>query len=533
MKYLKVLFVVAATFNALFAFQGKYKGAEAITANQLRDYLTFIASDELEGRDTPSRGLNTAAKFIATNLSRWGIKPGGDNGTYFQKIELRRSKIDVAQTCVDINGQKFWHGKDFLGFGADGAATGKLVFVGYGYRIAKKNFNAFEGVDVKGKIIVKYAGRPEFISDADFTGKMGEDWDGATSYGTRNGAVGILLVPDFQSLATWDQTQRTQAGKGSLQVEKFINPSTPSLPTITLSPRAVLALFQGERMDGIRVMNALASGDSIAGFEFSEAKKVSFTFSTTVEKAWTQNVIGILEGSDPSLKKEYLAIGAHYDHVGMGTAMDGDSIWNGADDDGSGTVSVLSIAEALAKGSRPKRSTLFVWHVGEEKGLWGSHYFVNNPTVPIKDIVAQLNIDMVGRSKKDGDADPRNKSLSGPNEVYVIGSQMMSSALGNLSESVNKSFINLKFNYTYDDPNDPNRFFFRSDHFNYAQKGIPIIFYFDGEHEDYHQRGDEVQKIDFEKMQKIARTVYAMAWELAGDMKRPKVDKELPKELKE
>jgi hypothetical protein len=533
MKYQKLLFVVVATFNALFAFQGKYKGAEAITANQLRDYLTFIASDELEGRDTPSRGLNTAAKFLAVNLSRWGIKPAGDNGTYFQKIELRRSKINVAQSWVDINGQKFWHGKDFLGTGADGTLSGKLVFVGYGYRLPKKNFNAFEGVDVKGKIIVKYAGLPKFISNADFTGKMGEDWDGATSYGTRNGAVGILLIPDFQTLAAWEQTQRFQSGSGSVQVEKFINATTPSLPTITLSPRAVLSLFQDEKMNGNSVMNALAGSDSIAGFEFAEAKKVSITLTNVVEKEWTQNVVGILEGSDASLKKEYVAVGAHYDHIGVGTAVDGDSIRNGADDDGSGTVSVLSIAEALVKGPRPKRSVLFVWHAGEEKGLWGSRYFVNNPTVPLKDIITQLNIDMVGRSKKEGDSNPRNKELSGPNEVYVIGSQMMSSQLGYLSESVNRSFLNLKFNYTYDDPNDPNRFFFRSDHFNYAQKGIPIIFYFDGEHEDYHQRGDEVQKIDFEKMQKIARTIYAMAWELAGDLKRPKIDKELPKELKE
>ncbi len=533
MKFFNTLLLAAVSCSTLIAFQGRYKGAEAITANQLRDYLSFIASDELEGRDTPSRGLNTAAKFIAINLSRWGIKPGGDKGTYFQSIELRRTKVDAQQSWMEINGQKFWFGKDFLAFGPSAAVTGKLVFVGYGYRVAKKNYNSFNGVDVKGKIIVKFAGRPKFLSNADFTGKMGEDWDGAISYGFRNGAVGILLIPDFPTLAGWEQDQRLTSAVGTVLVENFITPSTPALPVLTLSPRAAVSLFQGEQMNGNQVMNALTSSDSVAGFEFTESKKVSFNLAVTLEKVWTQNVVGILEGSDGSLKKEYVAVGAHYDHVGIGSAMDGDSIWNGADDDGSGTVSVLSIAEALAKGPRPKRSVLFVWHAGEEKGLWGSRYFVNNPTVPLKEIVAQLNIDMVGRSKKEGDTIPRNKELSGPNEVYVIGSKMMSSALGNLSESVNKSFLNLSFNYTYDDPKDPNRFFFRSDHFNYAQKGIPIIFYFDGVHEDYHQRGDEWQKIDYNKMEKVARTVYAMLWELGGDMKRPKVDKELPKELKE
>jgi Zn-dependent M28 family amino/carboxypeptidase len=194
-------------------------------------------------------------------------------------------------------------------------------------------------------------------------------------------------------------------------------------------------------------------------------------------------------------------------------------------------VSVLAIAEAFANGVRPKRSLLFVWHAGEEKGLWGSEYFVKYPTVPIDKIITQLNIDMIGRSKKAGDTNRRNDELTGPNEIYVVGSKMMSTALGELSESVNKSYYNLSFNYKYDDPNDPNRFFFRSDHFNYAQKGIPIIFYFDGEHEDYHRVTDQVEKIDFEKMQKVARTVYAMAWELASGMKRPAVDKKLPPEL--
>jgi Zn-dependent M28 family amino/carboxypeptidase len=240
-------------------------------------------------------------------------------------------------------------------------------------------------------------------------------------------------------------------------------------------------------------------------------------------------VVGVIEGADPVLKKEYVAIGAHYDHVGMARNGDGDRIYNGADDDGSGTVANLAIAQALAKSpERPKRSVIFVWHAGEEKGLWGSEFFTSNPTVPIERIVTQLNIDMIGRSKKEGDANPANKDLTGPNELYIIGSRMMSTELGNLSEEVNRSYLNLTFNYKYDDPNDPERFFYRSDHFNYAKRGIPIIFYFSGVHEDYHGLADTADKIDYQKMEKIARTVYAMMWRLANEPARPKVDKPLP-----
>jgi len=190
------------------------------------------------------------------------------------------------------------------------------------------------------------------------------------------------------------------------------------------------------------------------------------------------------------------------------------------------------MAEALSRTNlRPKRSALFVWHCGEEKGLWGSRYFTDNPTIPLDHIVAQINIDMIGRSKKEGDTNPRNTNLTGTNAIYVIGSTMMSTELGELTQTVNKSFLNLTFDLRYDDPADSNRFFFRSDHYNYARKGIPIIFFFDGVHEDYHQLGDSADKIDYEKMEKVTRTVYMMLWEVANRATRLKVDKPLPAQL--
>jgi Zn-dependent M28 family amino/carboxypeptidase len=260
---------------------------------------------------------------------------------------------------------------------------------------------------------------------------------------------------------------------------------------------------------------------------------MSITISGEGSALTTQNVVAVFEGSDPVLKDEYIALGAHYDHVGIDRPVNGDAIYNGADDDGSGTTALLAIAEALAKApTRPKRSALLIWHAGEEKGLWGSRYFTEYPTVPLQKIVAQINIDMIGRSRNAGDTNPRNKSLTGPNEIYVIGSKMMSTELGELTEAVNKEYLNLTYNYRYDDPKDPNRFFFRSDHYNYARKGIPIVFFFDGEHEDYHRPADEAHKIDYEKMQKVVRTIYVMLWEIANRPTRPTVDKQLPTELR-
>jgi Zn-dependent M28 family amino/carboxypeptidase len=292
------------------------------------------------------------------------------------------------------------------------------------------------------------------------------------------------------------------------------------------------SIFAGEKSNATAIFNASYSSTPPAPFPLSTSKTVSLNLASRAETVPTQNVVGIWEGSDPVLKDEYVALGAHYDHVGICAPNGPDPICNGADDDGSGTTALLGMAEALAKApTRPKRSVLFVWHCGEEKGLWGSRYFTEYPTVPLNQIVAQINIDMIGRSKKEGDTNPRNAELTGPNAVYVIGSTMMSTDLGELVNSVNKSFLNLTFDTKYDDPSDPNRFFFRSDHYNYARKGIPIIFFFDGVHEDYHRPGDTADKIDYQKMEKVTRTVYMTVWEIANRPARLKVDKPLPAQI--
>ena len=508
-----------------------YGNVESITAAQLKDYLEFIASDELEGRDTPSRGLDTAARFIATHLSRWGLKPAGDNGTYFQHFALRRNRVDPAQTWAEINGQRFSFGDDFLTQFTAGSVSAPLIYVGNGWMIKGKNLNPYDKLDVKDKIVVAVTSLPKGVTFSDLKGKQGEDWDNPVHYAQTHGARAVIAVPQFQTLIGWSQSRQFVTERGTVLVEKYIRPDTGAIPVITVSPRMLNALFQGEKQNATMIFNRATAGEAIEGFDLSPNKKVSLNVAIKSEPAQTQNIVAMLEGTDPTLKNEYIAIGAHYDHVGIGTPVNGDAIYNGADDDGSGTVAVMALAEAYAKGPRPKRSIIFVWHAGEEHGLWGSAFITDQPPVPISQIVTQLNIDMIGRARQEGDTKPANQALPAPGEVFVIGSKMMSTDLGELSERVNNSFLKLKFNYKYDDPKDPERFFYRSDHFNYARKGVPIIFYMDGSHEDYHRPSDSVEKIDFAQMEKVTRTVYATAWELGNAAARPRVDKPLPAEV--
>lgn len=513
----------------------KEKGmADAITAEQLKQYLYFVASDEMEGRDTPSRGLDLTAKFIALMLERWKFKPAGDNGTFFQNISLKTETVDVVNNVLSIGGQTYRLYDDFFRLGGNGSANASMVFGGNGWLVKSKNIDALAGVDVKGKVVVLYSEAspnesrltrvPQGVTSADLTGTKGTDWADPLTNAAQKGAVGVIVIASPERQAAWRRIKGFFS-RGNTYPEKLggqseNNPSA-NLPLMLVSEKVGEAILAGE------------SAGKTSATAFAINKQATMNANSRVEMAKTQNVVAVLEGSDPVLKNEYVAIGAHYDHVGVNPNAPGpDKIWNGADDDGSGTVAVLSIAEALAKSSvKPKRSVLFVWHCGEEKGLWGSEYFNKFPTVDIKKVVAQLNIDMIGRSKKAGDTNPQNKELSGENGIYVIGSEMMSSTLGAITKGTNDAYLKLGYDYKYDDPKDPNRFFFRSDHFHYAQSGIPIVFWFDGVHEDYHGAGDHPDKIDYQKMEKVTRTIFLTLWKLTELKNRPAIDKKLPPEL--
>ena len=534
-----LLFVLALGVPVQLDAQRNTKGAAAapafgnvdsITARQLRDFLTFIASDELEGRDTPSRGLDTAAKYIAGHLSSWGLKPAGGDGTYFQRFPLTKSRIIAAETRVAFGGQTFNYGSDFLAsLVTTKFSSAPVVFAGYGWVVKSKNIDPYRGLDVRDKVVVVVNTFPKGLSNADLKGPQGGDWMSPAYYAQANGARAVIAIPFFNTLSNWNASRWNQSEKG--QVSYGTQQSGSGVPTITAQPHMLSALFAGERSSAASLFDRAAAKEDLESFDLKSEKRVDVSIAVERSTVHTQNVVGVLEGSDPVLKNEYVAVGAHYDHVGMNPFAPGpDKIWNGADDDGSGTVAVMAIAKALAEGAqKPKRSVLFIWHAGEEKGLWGSEFFADNPTVPIGSIVTQLNIDMIGRYQNPGDENhAQNKNLPKKGEVFTIGASMMSTELGELSDAVNKRFLNLGFNTKYDGPDHPEQFFYRSDHFNYAKKGIPIIFFMDGSHEDYHGPNDHVDKIDFESMEKTTRTIYAIGWEIANRANRPKVDKPLP-----
>jgi hypothetical protein len=385
---------------------------------------------------------------------------------------------------------------------------------------AEKNLNPYTNLDVKGKILlVKQPATQRFPGGPDFAGAVSPQ-----QYGLEHGAAGILLLSTApRPMHSFGQPLGRPVADLRPPAEprpEAARPRTSPLPTLYLSPELSQQIFVDEKSNSVTdVPFELAPDKSSPPLCGIQPRRFQL-------RTWSRSG----RGADRALASEYVALGAHYDHVGMSAAPNagGDSIFNGADDDGSGTAALLAIADALRQSRvRPRRSVLFVWHCGEEKGLWGSSYFTSHPTVPLDKISAQLNIDMIGRSKQPGDTKPANANLSGPKEIFVIGSRMMSTQLGDLSARVNKGYLNLGFNYAYDDPSDPNRFFYRSDHVNYARKGVPIIFWFDGVHEDYHRVSDEVSKIDFVKMTLVTRTVFLTATEIANLPKKLVVDKKL------
>jgi Zn-dependent M28 family amino/carboxypeptidase len=247
--------------------------------------------------------------------------------------------------------------------------------------------------------------------------------------------------------------------------------------------------------------------EDLSGFEL---KGVTITFRLdadyqVVNTRYTRNVIGVVEGSDPRLKDTYIAFGAHYDHTGyaQGILPSGqtDRINNGADDDGSGTATLIGLARAFARGPKTKRSEIFVWHAGEELGLLGSRYFVDHPTVPLDHVVAQLNIDMIGRN--------HDNLESESNTVYTVGADRISTELHNILIDANAALAkSMTINFELNDPSDSERIYYRSDHYSYAAKGIPIIFFTTFLHADYHRPSDEMEKINFEKMARIGQLIY-------------------------
>jgi hypothetical protein len=530
-------------------------GRDLIRAQDLKEWLGYISSDELEGRSTFSEGLGLAAAYIAEHLSAWGVKPGGDKGSYFQRVAVLGVKSDNHSTLsVEVNGQtRTFKNKEGVTFPANvggkrSVTSDQIEFLGYGLNAPLANHNDYAGKSVKGKVVV-WLGR---------TGPKGLDAKfrravfGRSRYATeQEGAVASIGEGFTGGLPGRPPAEQPTGGEGrpggppgqqvvpieSADFTTVQRLDSPIPPSVSGQDEFFEFLFSGSDVKYSDLKEKASKGEPIPTFTL---KNVKITINLdadyrVVRTQYTRNVVGIVEGSDPSLRNTYVAFGAHYDHVGYsegeivqtangprraqprGRVTEGaidDRVWNGADDDGSGTVTILSVAKAFALGPKPRRSLLFVWHSGEERGLWGSRYYADHPSVSIDKIVAQINMDMVGRNQ-DNKPDEFNT-------VYPVGSDRISTDLHNTLIDANNALSKpLSLNFELNDPTDLEQVYYRSDHYSYAAKGIPIVFLTTGLHQDYHANTDSAEKINYEKMTRVGQLSYETAWRVANSRKAP------------
>ena len=458
--------------------------AKTITSDDLKKHLYIVASKEMEGRETATPGQKKAAAYIESQFKSLGLMPG-NNGSYQLPYGVYQDSLTNAS--IDVNGKMFELDKDFtLNVGQSNTSTyrfAEVVFVGNGQ--VDSTHNDYEGLDVHGKAVLMLAG------SQGQGGGFGRNMFARLDAAQKNGAVAVLLVG-----GNFPRSSRTNP-KGNMYVNAFQRVVRPNQYQVS---EKIAEAIMGE--DYVR-----AKAGSIPPKTYNTELTLSFDKTTT--DLQSSDVMGVLEGSD--LKDEYVFITAHYDHLGKRDTV----IYYGADDDGSGTVSVLELAEAFVKakqaGKGPRRTMVFMTVSGEEKGLWGSAYYANHPVFPLDKTTVDLNIDMIGRvdtSRHHGDSS---------NYVYVVGDDKVSSDLKTISETTNKKYTKMELDYKFNDPNDRQRIYFRSDHYNFAQKGVPIIFYYDGMlGGDYHRPTDTPDKINYNLMAKRAQLVFYTAWEMAN-----------------
>lgn len=469
---------------------------KTINADDLRKHLFIVAGPEMEGRETATPGQQRAAAYIEEQFKNLGLKTG--NGDSYQML-YPVFQDSLVSASIEVNGKRFEVNKDFtISLTGNYSATlmsAEVVVAGNG--ILDSSRNDYAGLNVQGKIVLIFqAPPPQPSASGNGGGGRMRTFNpyAAQEAAAKNGAVAVLQVQA-------NGARRGNLSRGNQYVNGFRKTILPNLYQIN---DAVAEAIIGKDYAAVKEgkMPERAEGNTYHA-------NVVLEFQKQVRKNASSNVIGLLEGSDK--KDEYLVLTAHYDHLGT---RDNQTIYYGADDDGSGTVSILEIAEAFAKakeaGKGPRRSIVFMTVSGEEKGLWGSAYYSDNAPYPLEKTTANLNIDMIGRR------DPKRKTGDSTNYVYIVGDDKLSSDLKPISESVNAKYTKLELDYKYNEPNDPERIYYRSDHFNFARKGVPVIFYFNGTHADYHRPTDTPDKIDYPQMAKRAQLVFYTAWEMAN-----------------
>lgn len=528
-----LLMAVAVAGLGLSAFAQKNPTAEKfasyISPVRAKEHLSILASDEFEGRETGKKGLWMAADYIKKQFQSFGlVGPVKDaKDPYLQQIGFYSKGLDKAM--LSVNGQEKTFAKDFYILAPSIAETfnltaNEVIFAGFG--INKDGFNEYEGLDVKGKIVMIFAtGDPTAKSQPQSGNgrRMGADTRAKIAYLNQQGAAGVLLINqmlDNPPAQLADYLKRRSEG-----IELESATKAKLIPQVYIGSAVANAILAPANTTLADAKKKIEDSQKPASITVKTPVALGATLDAQYPRA--ENVLGFLEGSDPKLKNEVLVITGHYDHIGLNPDPNAtDKVFNGADDDGSGTTGVLLMAEAFSKakkaGKGPKRSILFMTVCGEEKGLLGSEWYSEHPVFPLENTIADLNTDMIGRIGEQYLGKPDSA-----NYIYSVGSAMLSSDLAKIQEEMNNTYTKMKLDFKYDDPNDTERIYYRSDHYNFAKHNIPIIFYYDGMlGKDYHGLGDEVSKINFDLLAKRAHLTYYIGWELANRANRPVVDKD-------
>ncbi|MFT3949730.1 MAG: M28 family peptidase [Agriterribacter sp.] len=490
MRVTCIAILVMASFGAFAQKTANPKPyANIITAEDLKKNLYIVAGDEMQGRETATEGQRKAAAFIENYFKSIGLAPG-NNGNYQMPFPVYVDSL--VKSNITINDQVFSRNEDYsFMIAANHSAAynfSEVVFAGFG--ISDSTRNDYKDIDARGRLVMVLS--PNMAGELSPQNRRRFNFFTQQEAAMKNGAAVLFVI---------DNKINPMEDKGNMYVNVY--QKAVRINTFFVSEKIAAAIMKEEDYSTAKAAT-LSNNTASKSFNANvsvEIQKESITLESS-------NVLGFLEGTD--LKDEFVVISAHYDHLGIRNGV----IWYGADDDGSGTVSILQIAKAFAKakadGKGPRRSILFMTVSGEEKGLWGSDYYGAHPVYPLEKTSVNLNVDMIGR------IDPDRKNGDSTNYIYVIGDDKLSSDLKPISEFINKKNTKLELDYKYNDPKDPQRIYYRSDHYNFAKRGVPIIFYFSGLHPDYHKPTDTPDKINYDLMRKRARLIFYTAWEMAN-----------------
>ena len=482
---------------------------KSITKEELKELLYVFSSDEFGGRGTPSKGQDLATDFLKENYIDLGIQPARKN-TYEHKVFLQFD--EKPNISLSINKKEFKYYTDYIAYnnGPDTSFSDtEIIYVGYG--IDHKNYNSYDGLDVKDKVVLAIAGEPKnrrgnyFING----GKKKSEWSTRNEISrkkeaaAKNGAKALILINNRLFKRYSNEQILSDTNKGEKRM---------SLASDKISENTQVLLFSDKNKDYLLQKNR---------------KFMNFSFEKNYNEFSANNIAALIKGSE--FPDEYIVITAHLDHVGIQNGV----VYNGADDDGSGSVGILEIAEAfslaLKEGFRPKRSILFLHVTAEENGLLGSEYYTDyDPIIPLSETMVCLNMDMIGRTES------KRKETEPKDYIYIIGSEMLSDDLHNINKKANEENVKLNLDYRYNDPTSlvfesgryiENQYYYRSDHYNFAKYNIPSIFFFSGVHEDYHMPTDTADKILYDIYEKRIKLIFHTAWDLANADKKIELNK--------